>query len=81
MSKQFLSALGQNVKNRRLQKQLTQLELCYAAGVDLSYISRIERGQVNFSIEALLKVSNALECNARDLLPDNDVSDSDETDK
>lgn len=81
MSKQFFNALGQNVKSRRLQKQLTQLELCHAAGVDLSYISRIERGQVNVSIEALLKISTALECNAKDLLPDNDVSDSDGTDK
>lgn len=81
MSKQFLSALGQNVKNRRLQKQWTQLELCYAAGIDLSYISRIERGQVNFSIEALLKVSTALECDARDLLPENSVADTDNTEK
>ncbi|MEO3677402.1 helix-turn-helix transcriptional regulator [Rheinheimera sp. FR7-31] len=81
MSKQFLSALGQNVKNRRLQKQWTQLELCYAAGVDLSYISRIERGQVNVSIEALLKVSIALDCDARDLLPENSVVDADNTEK
>lgn len=81
MSKQFLSALGLNVKNRRIQQKLTQLELCHAAGIDLSYISRIERGQVNVSIEALLKVSNALKCNARDLLPDNDVADSGDKDK
>ncbi len=81
MSKQFLSALGLNVKNRRLQKQWTQLELCHAAGIDLSYISRIERGQVNVSIEALLKVSTALECDARDLLPENDLPNSGVTDK
>jgi len=81
MSKQFLSALGLNVKNRRLQKQWTQLELCHAAGIDLSYISRIERGQVNVSIEALLKVSAALDCDARDLLPENDLPDSGVTDK
>lgn len=71
MSKQFLTALGQNIKDRRTEMQLTQLELCHAAGIDLSYISRIERGQVNISMEALLKVSDALNCTARDLMPDN----------
>ncbi|WP_240224422.1 helix-turn-helix domain-containing protein [Rheinheimera hassiensis] len=80
MNKHFLIALGKNIQYRRKQKQLTQLSLCHATGIDLSYISRIERGQVNMSVEALLKISDALDCELKALIPDTNLPQEPNTD-
>lgn len=47
----------------RLRKEqgLTQEELAEKAGTDFSYIGRIERNQVNFSVHTVDKIITALE--------------------
>ena len=37
--------------------------------IDRSYLGRIERGEVNLTVEKLYEISSALEVDAKDLLP------------
>lgn len=70
MNDKFLKKLGRNISDRRKANQLTQLSLSHATGVDTSYISRLERGIANASVDSLLKIATALNCTVKDLIPD-----------
>lgn len=76
MNKNFNKALGRAVSARRKDSQLTQMALAHKTGLDLSYISRLERGVVNSSVESLLKISDALGCTVKDLIPDSNSPES-----
>lgn len=69
MKTTFNKVLGKNVKTRRKDLELTQMQLATSTSLDLSFISRLERGVVNSSVESLIKISDALGCNAIDLMP------------
>lgn len=60
--------LSSNIKRIRKEKGISQEKLALKANVDRSYMSELERCLANPSIEALLKISNALEVNPSDLL-------------
>ena len=55
-----LAALGQNVRQARETKQLTQEKLAEFAGLDPTYISGIERGLRNPGIKNVAKIAKAL---------------------
>ena len=59
-----LKELGQELKEMREKKQLTQSELADEAGVTQQVISDIEEGIMNFKIETLFSITNALDCYA-----------------
>ena len=59
---------GCHLKKLRKQKNLTQEKLSELANIDRSYISDIERGVKNESIEKLYQLANALEISMKDLL-------------
>ncbi|HGP3418893.1 TPA: helix-turn-helix transcriptional regulator [Acinetobacter baumannii] len=61
--------IGQLIRNRRTQQKITQESLALQCGIDRSYMGRIERGEVNLTVEKLYEISNALEISAKDLLP------------
>ncbi|HEH9395962.1 TPA: helix-turn-helix transcriptional regulator, partial [Aeromonas salmonicida] len=42
---------GDAVRDRRLQLGVSQDALAYAAEIDRSYVGRIERGEVNITLE------------------------------
>lgn len=44
----------------RLQRTFSQEELAHLAGVDLSYVGRVERGDNNVAILTLQKIATAL---------------------
>ena len=56
-----------NLKARRLQMNLTQLELAKRIGVSESYICQIENGKM-VSIRKLEQLAKVLGCRAKDLL-------------
>jgi len=58
--RKFLKKLGENVRKYREQKEYSQEELAYQAGLDRTYISGIERGERNISVITLKKISDAL---------------------
>lgn len=63
------NVIGQLIRNRRTQRSVTQEALALQCGIDRSYMGRIERGEVNLTVEKLYEIASALEINAKELLP------------
>ena len=49
------------MKEIRLSKKISQENLAYAAGLEYSQISRIERGIINTSLSQILALAKGLE--------------------
>lgn len=64
--------IGQNIRNRRLQLNLTQEKLSFESGLDRTFIGHIERGSRNITVLTLCKVAKALKIKPQDLLKDID---------
>jgi transcriptional regulator with XRE-family HTH domain len=62
-----LIALGSAIKKRRLQKNVSQEHLALLAGVDRSYLGRVERGDNNVATLTLIKIATALELSLEEL--------------
>ena len=58
----ILLAFGATIRRLRLEKDLTQRALAERSGLDVSYISGIERGCRNASLKSLEKVAKGLGC-------------------
>ncbi len=63
------SKIGQLIRQKRTQSNITQESLALQCGIDRSYMGRIERGEVNLTVEKLYEIARALETNAKELLP------------
>ncbi|EKT4492985.1 helix-turn-helix domain-containing protein [Pseudomonas putida] len=61
--------LGQKIRERRISTGLSQDALAFACGIDRSYMGRIERGEVNLTIEKLYRIASQLKCQPHTLLP------------
>jgi len=61
--------VGKRIAKMRKSKGLTQDKLALLAEIDRSYVGRIERGEVNITIEKLYEIAETLGCDARELLP------------
>ncbi len=57
----FLHALGNRLRELRRLRGLSQEELAWKADLELSQISRIERGVINTSVSQVLSIAEALE--------------------
>jgi len=66
----FLSAVGARVRVERRRRDLKQVEMAAHVGVSRSYISDVERGRANLSLEVLWHIALCLQLPARDLLPE-----------
>lgn len=62
--------VGYRIKEKRDQKELTQLELSKVCGISKNYLSGIENGRNSPSIEVLNKISEALDAPLLYLLDD-----------
>jgi transcriptional regulator with XRE-family HTH domain len=60
--------LGETVRAERRARKLTQQELAFEAGLSLTYVGEIERGQRMVSIDTLQRVARALQLTAAQLL-------------
>lgn len=60
--------VGQNIRRLRTQAGLSQEELAYRAKLHRTYISSIERGERNVSIENIFAIAEALKVSPGDLL-------------
>lgn len=63
-----LVALGKTIRTIRRKKNISQEQLALQAGIDRSYMGRIERGDNNAAILTLEKVSVALEMSLSELI-------------
>jgi len=66
----LLKYVGYQIQQRRIQKGLTQRELCLHISLSRSALSNIEKGRHWMNIEALWKLTQALGCKIDDLFPD-----------
>ena len=55
------AAMGNRIKEHRKRKKLTQEEIAEMLGISVSFISRIERGNVKVSLETLTKIAAILD--------------------
>ncbi len=64
-SKIMNMVVGYSIKEKRLEKELAQMELAYKSGIDQSDLSKIERGALNPSIKMINKVADGLDLNLK----------------
>lgn len=62
----LLRALGNRLRMLRRQRGLSQEELAWKADLELSQISRIERGVINTSVSQLFSIAEALDIPLQD---------------
>jgi transcriptional regulator with XRE-family HTH domain len=58
----YLDILGQRIRARRSAIGMSQEKLAHEAGLDRSYVGRIERGEQNLTFVALVKLCRAMRC-------------------
>ncbi len=61
MSQDIRQILANNIKNLRTQKKLSREELSLALGVDNSYISKLEKGKINITLDKIEMLANYFE--------------------
>ena len=57
MSQEIRNRIANNIKVLRIEKKLKREELSLLLGFDNSYISKLERGSVNITIDRLSKIA------------------------
>ncbi|HEY9184328.1 MAG TPA: helix-turn-helix transcriptional regulator [Salegentibacter sp.] len=65
--KDFLIAFGKNLRKVRKAQGFTQAQLANDIGVEISQISRIERGIINTSVGNANAIAKALKVDLQDL--------------
>lgn len=63
--------VGQRIRAARKRRGLSQSELGELTGVSSAYISYLENGERNMSVEIFIEIVNALNISADELLIDN----------
>ena len=61
--------IGCSIRNKRKEKNITQESLALQCGIDRSYMGRIERGEVNITVEKIYEIASALDVKVYELLP------------
>jgi transcriptional regulator with XRE-family HTH domain len=61
--------IGRKIKQVRKQKRLGQVEVAVDAGINPSYYSKIERGEVNPSLKIIHSIVKSLGVKSSDILP------------
>lgn len=65
---QELAALGERIRERRMELRLSQEALAEKAGISANTVSRIEGGQMSMTIGIFIKLVHALDTDANKLL-------------
>ena len=60
--------LGKNIKRIRTRKGMSQGDICRALDMDRGYMSAIENGKKNITIQQLKRLAQALGVSADELL-------------
>ncbi|MCK5531170.1 MULTISPECIES: helix-turn-helix domain-containing protein [Pseudomonadaceae] len=62
-------SLGHRIREERRKCGISQDVLALTSNLDRSYVGRIERGEVNLTIEKLYRIAKVLGCDPAGLLP------------
>jgi len=68
--KEFISKVGENLKQIRTEKNMSPSQLSTESGISRTLIYKIEQGNAYFTISTLLQVLDALEISASDFFKD-----------
>jgi len=68
MSQNTAKKFGDNMKKIRLEKGMSQGDICRALDLDRAYISNVENGKQNLTISTMEKVAKALSVKIDQLL-------------
>ena len=63
------SKIGENIRLARINLKLTQNDVAKKADVSVNYYARIERGEVNPSVDTLKAIFSVLNVKSSDILP------------
>lgn len=72
----FRKQVGLRIRSGRAEQGLSLRKLGLMTGIDYAYLSNIENGRVNFTIDTLLKISDALGIDVPNLLAEQGGSSS-----
>ncbi|MFZ3030063.1 MAG: helix-turn-helix transcriptional regulator [Minisyncoccia bacterium] len=64
----IIKKFGKRVKTLRLQKNMSQGDIAKKLGVHPTYISKIERGEQNMSIQGVGKLAKAIGVSVGELM-------------
>jgi transcriptional regulator with XRE-family HTH domain len=70
----LIQKFAEKLRVLRVEKNISQDTLSKLTDIDRSYIGRIDRGEVNISLDKLFKIAKALKCQPADLMPEIDLS-------
>ncbi len=68
MSQSTAKKFGDNMKKIRLEKEMSQGDICRTLDLDRSYISNVENGKQNLTISTMEKIAKALDVRIDELL-------------
>lgn len=60
---------GAKLRDKRKALGISQDKMALLAEIDRSYVGRIERGEVNITLEKAYELAEVLGCDVRELLP------------
>lgn len=63
-----LKLLGNEIRRRRLELEISQEELAMLCNLHRTYIGSVERGERNISLYNIISIANALKCKPSMLL-------------
>lgn len=67
-TKTDMKELGQRIRQARTSRNMSQLDLAETCDISVPYVSDIERGKKCFSVDILLRITQALQVSADWLL-------------
>ena len=68
MNSGYEKALGSNIRNLRISKNLTQEQMAESLELSVGFISQVERGIAKMSLDTLIDLCDILDCSAGDIL-------------
>jgi transcriptional regulator with XRE-family HTH domain len=67
-------AIGERIAKLRKAKNLSQQQFSYDAEIERSYLTHVEKGRKNISVETLLKITKALDISLKDFFDSKEFS-------
>ena len=63
----LVKSVGEKIRQRRTELNLSQESLSFDADIPRNQVGRIERAEINTSINTIFKLANALHVSVKDL--------------
>lgn len=62
--------IGNNIRRIRKEQRISQIDLAVSVGIDRAYLSEIENGRTNVSINILYALADALNIPLKQIISD-----------